>query len=296
MVRGFRRGSRKDEAALERERHESRTLSVFPDDDGMYVVKGRLPAEVGALLMRAVEAASDALYREKREPRLETDTEREKAAAQRRADALGLLAERALEVGFGGKGEEERGGEAGCCCAAEDDEAHPHPIPISGTRAERYQVMLHVEPETLRAEAEPGCSELEDGTRVSAATSRRLSCDAGWSGSVMPPTARSWMWDAGPAPFRRPSGGLWRPGTGDAGSRAAGFGSPMAITSSTGPMEERRSWTMWCFVDITIAWCTREDGGWTGGARGGRCSSIPGEGPTSRAVAVAGGHKATVGG
>ena len=179
MVRGFKRGSRKDEAALERERHESRSLSVFPDDEGMYVIKGRLPAEVGALLMRAVEAASDALYREKREPRLETDTEREKAAAQRRADALGLLAERALAVGFGGKGEEERGGEAGCSCAAEDDEAHPHPIPISGSRAERFQVMLHVEPETLRADAEPGCSELEDGTRVSAATSRRLSCDAG---------------------------------------------------------------------------------------------------------------------
>ena len=120
MVRGFKRGSRKDEAALERERHESRALSVFPDDEGMYVIKGRLPAEVGALVMRAVEAASDALYREKREPRLETDTEREKAAAQRRADALGLLAERALAVGFGGKNREvgsgeggEEGGEAG---------------------------------------------------------------------------------------------------------------------------------------------------------------------------------------
>ena len=172
MVRGFRRGSRADEAALEREGQENRALSVFPDEDGMYVVKGRLPAEVGALLMRAVEAASDALYREKRkepeEPkergsRLEVETL--KAAAQRRADALGLLAERALAAGFGSR--ETAGRDR-------QEEA-----PISGTRAERFQVVLHVEAETLRAEGEPGRSELEDGTRVSAETSRRLSCDAG---------------------------------------------------------------------------------------------------------------------
>ena len=62
IVRAFRRGNRKDEAALERERHESRTFSVFPDDDGMYAVRGRLDPEVGALLMRALEAAGDALF------------------------------------------------------------------------------------------------------------------------------------------------------------------------------------------------------------------------------------------
>ena len=49
VVRGWKRGSRQNEAALERERHESRTFSVFPDDDGMYVVRGKLPPEVGAL-------------------------------------------------------------------------------------------------------------------------------------------------------------------------------------------------------------------------------------------------------
>ena len=101
MVRGFRWGSRHDEADLDKARHERRCLSVFPDEEGIYVVKGRLPAEVGALLMRAVEAASDALYREERGPGPEADTQR--AAAQRRADALGLLAEWALAAGFGGR-------------------------------------------------------------------------------------------------------------------------------------------------------------------------------------------------
>jgi len=212
MVRGYRKGSRRDEVEREKERHHNRSFAVFPDVDGMYVVRGRLPPELGALVMRAVEAASDALYREgrrgtragreeeeeeawdrilealeEREEREEREAERgrarrdtEREAAQRRADALGLLAERALGAGFGG------------------DEA-----PVSGSRAERYQVVVHVEAETLMEEGSEeggevgagwgreagkgpggcgcGCgrSELDDGTRVSAETSRRLACDAG---------------------------------------------------------------------------------------------------------------------
>jgi len=214
IVRAFRRGTREEEAARERRLHESRSFSVFPDEEGMYRVKGRLPAEVGALIMRAVEAASDQLFREERElegtvvedgvekpirvaaepsgrwriarsdpsglPRgrracagetlrpVEDSVER---AAQRRADALGLVAERALEVGF-------------------------FDGPISGSRAGRYQVMVHVDERTLRENGEDfmedsreaavpdrahpwGRSELEDGTRVAAETSRRLACDCG---------------------------------------------------------------------------------------------------------------------
>ncbi len=153
MVRGFKLGSRQDEVDRERERFESRNLSVFPDEEGMYVVNGRLTPEIGALLMRAVEAASDALYREKSSESVSAETPLEDSA-QRRADALGLVAERALAAGFG--------------------EAS-----LSGTRAERYQVLLHVDAETLSEEGSGlGQSELEDGTRVSAETSRRLSCDA----------------------------------------------------------------------------------------------------------------------
>jgi len=47
----------------------------------------------------------------------------------------------------------------------------------SGTRAERYQVMVHCDAATLAAEGEPGRSDL-DGIRVSAETSRRMACDA----------------------------------------------------------------------------------------------------------------------
>ncbi len=155
MVRGWRKGSREDEAERERRQHEDRALSVFPDDDGMYVVRGRLTPEVGALFMRALEAASGALFREPGAEPTRVSSDRE--AAYRRADGIGLLAERAFAAGFGGS---------------------DGPAPVSGTRAERYQVVLHVEPATLTETEEPGRSELEDGTRVSAETSRRLSCDA----------------------------------------------------------------------------------------------------------------------
>jgi hypothetical protein len=153
MLRSWRLASRKDEVELERLRHASRTLSVFPGEDGMVVVNGRLDPEVGALLMRAIEAAGDALYRREAGGAAPEATPR-----QRRADALGLLAERAMAAGFG---------------PGADDSAA-----ISGARAERYQVLLHVDAGTLACDGEPGRSELEDGTRVSAETSRRLACDA----------------------------------------------------------------------------------------------------------------------
>ena len=87
MVRAWRRGNRQDEAEQERERHASRTLSVFPDDEGMYVVRGRLTPEVGALLMRAIEAAADQLFRGAGP--YPDPTEAREAAARRRADAIG---------------------------------------------------------------------------------------------------------------------------------------------------------------------------------------------------------------
>jgi hypothetical protein len=171
MVRAWKKGNRTDEAAREREQHRSRSFSVFPDDDGMYVVRGRLTPELGALLMRAIEAAVDALFREHRN-REATAADPDTDAAQRRADAVGLLAERALAAGFGAAAAQDGATARACACASSAD------VPISGTHAQRYQVVLHVEPETLAADGEPGRAELEDGTRVSQETCRRLACDA----------------------------------------------------------------------------------------------------------------------
>ena len=97
LARGWTRLSRDGELAAEEVRHRSRTFSVVVDADGMYVVRGRLEPEVGAVLMRALEAAGDALYRGE-------DADRRPRNRQRRADAAGLVAERALAVGDGGRG------------------------------------------------------------------------------------------------------------------------------------------------------------------------------------------------
>jgi hypothetical protein len=99
-------------------------------------------------VLKALEAAEQVLYDRERE----TKNERGDGVpvCQRRADALGLVAESALAGGID-----------------------------KGTRAERLQVVVHVDEEVVEDPQAPGVSMLEDGWDVSAETSRRLACDAG---------------------------------------------------------------------------------------------------------------------
>ncbi len=167
MVRGVKHLSRDGEIGAEEARHRARTLSVVIAADGTYVVRGRLEPEAGAVLMRAIEAASDALYRGE-------DPDARPRSRQRRADAMGLVAERALAAGLGAGADAREEADAGEAIA----EATP-----SGTRAERYQVTVHTEMATLEEGGEGGRSEL-DGVRVSAETSRRMACDASLVGML----------------------------------------------------------------------------------------------------------------
>jgi 5-methylcytosine-specific restriction endonuclease McrA len=152
MVRAWKALSDREELSLDQLRHRNRRLSIFVDDDGSWVVRARLEPAVGAVLMRAVDAASDALYRVEARNADDVTANDPPTPPQRRADAIGLVAERALSVGL--------------------DSA------VCGSAPERYQVMLHVEPTTLQEDLESGRSEL-DGARVPAETSRRIACDAG---------------------------------------------------------------------------------------------------------------------
>jgi hypothetical protein len=153
IVRGWRRVDRKAEAQEARQRHKSRALQVYSDEDGMVVIRGRLEPEVGALLKKALDAARDALYRRQRSdpgpPRLSDPAAEDPTYVQRQADALALIAETALHT-----------------------ELDP------GAPGERYQVVVHVDAPVLADPAQEGQSVLEEGTRVSAETSRRLACDA----------------------------------------------------------------------------------------------------------------------
>jgi len=117
------------------------------------VLRGRLMPDVGALLLRALDAAREMLYQRCRTneavPPATDPTQEAPTRAQQQADALALLAEVALH-----------------------HELDP------GAPGERYQVVVHVDAAVLADPAHPGQSVLEEGSHVSAETSRRLACDA----------------------------------------------------------------------------------------------------------------------
>ena len=114
LVRAWRRADRDAQPDAEQVLLASRALTMQVDEDGMVVLRGRLPPEVGALLLRAVEAAMQQVpaSAEGAEPTI----------AQRRADALGLVAESALAGGL--------------------DPGNP---------ADRFQVTVHVQADALPA-------------------------------------------------------------------------------------------------------------------------------------------------
>src|SRR5207247_6146657 len=66
IVRGWRRVDRLAEAREPARRHPRRALHVYQDEDGMMIVRGRLAPEVGALLVQALAAARETLYRQAR--------------------------------------------------------------------------------------------------------------------------------------------------------------------------------------------------------------------------------------
>ena len=161
FVRAWRRVDRVVAAKHTETHHLNRQLSTWVDDDGMVVIRGRLTPEVGAVVQRALEAAADRSFRETVTASSGNAMADELTPAQRRADALALLAESALAATFDG-----------------------------GTAGDRYQVVLHVNANqpcdnqagstsAARPAAFDGAIEVDHGALyVSAETSHRLSCDA----------------------------------------------------------------------------------------------------------------------
>jgi len=143
IVRGWRHVDRRAEMRETARQHAGRALHVYQDEDGTVVVRGRLTAEAGALLLRALDAARATLYR-KATPGDDTPT-----MPQQQADAVALLAETALH-----------------------HEIDP------GAPGERYQVVVHVDADVLADADHPGQSVLEDSVHVPAETSQRVACDA----------------------------------------------------------------------------------------------------------------------
>jgi hypothetical protein len=149
LVRRYRRAQQACELAREAIQYANRGVHWFYDDDGSLVLRARMPAETGALLVMALELATRDLPQDVPRGHASPDVSAETpdTLSQRRADALGCFAETWLSHGYRSLG------------------------------GDSHQIVVHVDSETLTHDS-PGRCEIEGGPSLAAATARRLSCDA----------------------------------------------------------------------------------------------------------------------
>ena len=168
IVRQYRRATEAAELSREAQQQAGRRVSWFWDDDGSLVLKARLLAESGLLLVRALEAAAadvplpdESTIRSPATGRTQcgcadpgcrgnvsAETSGTVPLTARRADALGVIAESFLAHGA----EALNGGE-------------------------RQQIVVHVDQAVLRSAASGRCA-MDDGPAIPVETARRLACDS----------------------------------------------------------------------------------------------------------------------
>ena len=178
LVSQYRGVLRRRDAEAACTAYDNRQLNYYFDGDGSLVIKGRFPAEQGALIVKALEMAMEKDFGMDREPTVDIDVVAAAATdvsaetsdqpkrvpiATRRADALAQVAE-----------------------------TYMNSEPVANATADRYQVVVHVmerEPVALQgalqqdnphvsAETLMESAHIEDGPHVSAETSRRIACDS----------------------------------------------------------------------------------------------------------------------
>jgi hypothetical protein len=155
LVRKYRRVQMQRDVDTANAIHVTREMTYYWDDDGALVFHGRLPAEQGALILKALEMQMERQFQESRPSgvypqgalsadngpcgQTSEDPEPRSPLGARRADALAEIAETYMNSG-----------------------------PVASSTADRYQVIVHVNEEATG---------IEDGPHVSAETSRRIGCD-----------------------------------------------------------------------------------------------------------------------
>jgi hypothetical protein len=148
MVCAYRRAKDAEELTREALQQAERSVTYSYDANGSLILKAKLPAEAGALVLKALQAAMNEIPFEQIEESLQDKMQVRSVPSARRADALAMVAESFLQHG-----------------------------PAAMTGGDRHQVVVHVSAETLRHQS-AGCCEFEDGPSLSAETARRLACDA----------------------------------------------------------------------------------------------------------------------
>ena len=148
VVRSYRRALDAEELSREAIQQRDQCLWYFTEPDGSMTIRGKLPAEIGALFVRALQAAEDRLPFP---PHVSAETSEEDRSRlrARRVEALATIAESFLATG---------------------------PRDLSGS--DRQQIVVHVDAETFQQRTAGRC-ELEQGPSIAVETARRLACDAG---------------------------------------------------------------------------------------------------------------------
>jgi len=191
VVTSWRRINRSVEAADDELRDASSHVTSHIDENGMFVIRGRLAPEAGEVVMKALKAASEKLYAEGQEDR--------PPAGKVRADALALVAESALKGGLdpGSGGDRYQvvvhvsdeglmtpanGSAIGCtsCVSAETPPAHPHEHAAVAAEAEHVSAETLASRQPATGRSSPRGAWLGDShIPVSAETARRIACNAG---------------------------------------------------------------------------------------------------------------------
>jgi len=155
LVRNYRSVKRNEALEKAQEQHLTRELSWFVDDDGYWVIRGRLPPETGALVQQVLEQAMEEQYQELQgvpagisETDIDEVRARPEPIAWRRADALVRLA-----TGYRNHSRAQ-------------------------SSSEKYLVHIHTDMETLKQDGTGAEAEIESGGKICAETTRRISCDS----------------------------------------------------------------------------------------------------------------------
>jgi Domain of unknown function (DUF222)/HNH endonuclease len=169
LVRAYRRIGT-DEA---RDAHEGEYLAWSWEEDGSLSFRGRLASEDGALLLRALEAGRDRVWR---------------AQADDRSGPAGPPGRNEADTNSAQPGDDGPAGPSSTSSPAarqitnvealvEMADASLSPGAAHRSGPERYQVVVHVDEATLARDADGRC-ELEGETGISSETARRLACDS----------------------------------------------------------------------------------------------------------------------
>jgi len=154
LVAKFRTAKRLQDAEVANDQYHSREVTHYYDHDGCLVIKARMPAEQGALIVKALEMAMDKDFAEADVYPKGTSTAGQVPSGQTSDEPTPIAARRADAL-------------------AEIAETYLNNSESSGSTADRYQVIVHVVGAGLGRD-----TYIEDGPHVSAVTSRRIACDS----------------------------------------------------------------------------------------------------------------------